>query len=222
MSQFKSLCLHSLQFIGWLFVHNVMVLPVFAAALWLPNRGPVVQAALTIVCGLLGGLSLYWLNRAYGHALQDNPTGHFHPTRLTQAPLWQWVAVLALTAGWVLVQYFWPGQASADQDATASLLTQYPVPMFLVVSLLGPIYEELLSRGLFFAYFIRSGSRWAKGLGLVLSAFLFGLLHSTSFSWATAGYILSGFVLGGIYLLTRNVRFSILAHLVNNVIAVFL
>ncbi|MDA5388791.1 CPBP family intramembrane glutamic endopeptidase [Loigolactobacillus backii] len=199
-----------------------MVIPIFVAAYFIPNRGILVQTILAVICSALGAGTVFLLASQYENAIKQR-----NPLRVSLASIfkerpWKFSLTLIILIIWLAVQYFWPGQASADQNATANLLAMYPVPIFIVVSVFGPIYEELLSRGIFFAYFVKSGAAWAQWTGLIVSAILFGLLHSVTISWATLGYIISGLVLGMIYLLTKNIRFSILAHLLSNVLATLL
>lgn len=210
--------LNVIQFIGWLFVHNLMVLPIFLFA-FLHLHSSLIQIIAALMCTLIGVATILLLARHYANTLSANNTAHFALEWLTRERIWKWGVTLLITIIWISVERLWPGQVSADQSATEGLLSAYPIPMFIVVIVLGPIYEELLCRGLFFTYFVRSKTRWAHALGLVVSTILFGLLHSTTPSWTTLGYIFSGFVLGGLYLITRNIRFSILAHMISNVLA---
>ncbi|WP_125981741.1 CPBP family intramembrane glutamic endopeptidase [Loigolactobacillus iwatensis] len=220
--QIHNIFINSVKFVLWLFIHNIMVMPIFIAAYFILNRGILVQTILAVVCSALGAGTVFLLARQYETVIkQKNPLRISLATIFKERP-WKLIFTLIILIIWIAVQYFWPGQTSADQNATAKLLAMYPVPIFIVVSVFGPIYEELLSRGIFFAYFVKSDAAWAQWTGLITSAILFGLLHSVTVSWATLGYIISGLILGVIYLLTKNIRFSILAHLLSNVLAMLL
>lgn len=177
------------------------------------------QVILSLICLAIGITTIAILYRSYVSNLRKKTTHRFSLTPLTKEAGWKWLFTILITIGWIALQYVWPGQNSADENATINLMATYPMPMFIVVSVLGPIYEEFLGRGLFFSYFIKTNTHWAQTLGLLSSSLVFGLLHSVTFSWSTLEYIVSGLVLGCIYLISRNIRFSILAHLINNIIA---
>lgn len=219
MTYLKDIMINCVKFVLWLFVHNLMVLPVFLFYFLKFGHGTFAQITLTILCSAIGLITIAFLYKHYRSTLNSNNPQHFMFRSIFKEKPWKWIFTAIITIGWIVLQFNWPGESSGDENATVGLLSLYPVPMFIVVSILGPIYEELLNRGLFFSYFIKSNAWCARVLGLSGSSLVFGLLHSTSISWATLGYVISGIVLGLIYLITKNIRFGILAHLVNNIIA---
>lgn len=84
----------------------------------------------------------------------------------------------------------------------------------LMVAVLPAVFEELLFRGLIQRSLLRFGERFA----LVVSTLLFALLHQNLAQIPTA--LLSGLLLGYIYLRTRRLWVVILCHFCNNLFPV--
>lgn len=77
-----------------------------------------------------------------------------------------------------------------------------------------PILEEVLFRGLVFE---SCGERFGKGVGLILSALLFGVIHVVPVQMINAFVV--GLILGYVYLKTRSLVSVIIIHAINNAIA---
>lgn len=77
-----------------------------------------------------------------------------------------------------------------------------------------PILEEILFRGLIFE---SCTERWGRGVGLVLSALLFGVIHIVPVQVINAFVV--GLILGYVYLRTRSLLSVIIIHAFNNAIA---
>ncbi|MBP5365657.1 MAG: CPBP family intramembrane metalloprotease [Bacteroidales bacterium] len=86
---------------------------------------------------------------------------------------------------------------------------------FIVISLLGPIFEELIFRSGALGYMLRKGVDGK--VAVVVSALLFGLIHINPAQIFVATFI--GVVLGVIYYKTRNVILTTIIHVINNTIA---
>ncbi|MGX9845277.1 lysostaphin resistance A-like protein [Streptococcus iniae] len=99
--------------------------------------------------------------------------------------------------------------------ANQAALEQANLPAILLVILaavVAPVVEEVVFRGLILGKVFGAGSY----LGLIVSSFLFGGLHSPSDigSWVIYGGM--GLVLGFVYMKTKKLEYSILIHFVNN------
>ncbi|KRM10512.1 CPBP family intramembrane glutamic endopeptidase [Paucilactobacillus suebicus] len=202
--------------------HNIMAVPILMAFYVLHLKATItIQITLAILCTLLGILTVYLMQKYYSRRLQLSNPMLFTTKRLTKERIWKLLITIVIIALWIFIEGFFSSSASgsADQTATANVMTAFPIPMFIVVSIIGPIYEEQLNRGIFFAYFIHSNSTLAKVMGLLSSALLFALLHGLTFDFAMLDCFLSGVVLAGIYLITKNLKYGMIAHLLSNVIA---
>ena len=83
---------------------------------------------------------------------------------------------------------------------------------FLVIVVMAPIVEELVFRGVLFNLLNKN----LKTLpAMILSSLFFGVLHSKTFI-PTA---IIGFLICFIYQKTGNIKYSIMAHMFNNLIA---
>lgn len=83
--------------------------------------------------------------------------------------------------------------------------------MFLSITLLGPIIEEIIFRGILFS----SLNRFISGGWVVLiTSLYFGLWHSNPIQIVYTTIL--GLILGLVYAATRNIFFPILIHLFNN------
>lgn len=103
-----------------------------------------------------------------------------------------------------------------NQRMVMEMLQRAPLMMTAYIVLFAPILEELLLRGIFFQSFgsiENCGKRW---LLLVLSAFVFGSLHSPPVHYDFLLYFAMGLVLGAAYLHTKDLKYPILIHMVNN------
>jgi len=85
--------------------------------------------------------------------------------------------------------------------------------MFFSLTITAPIFEEVICRGIILELFLK---RYNDYVGIVLSAFIFGLIHMNIPQFINAFII--GLILGYIYLKTRSLVLCILGHFVNNFI----
>lgn len=126
----------------------------------------------------------------------------------------------------VLIRVFVALNKASNQVIVEDLLGAFPVVMTLTAVIGAPILEEYIFRGLLMASFPHQ-DRWAWVLlSGVASSALFGLAH-TGFAepLAWVSYSLMGAVYVGAYAATKDLRYPILLHVINNaygVIMVFL
>ena len=103
-----------------------------------------------------------------------------------------------------------------NQRMVMEMLQRAPLMMTAYIVLFAPILEELLLRGIFFQSFGSIENRGKRWLLLVLSAFIFGSLHSPPVHYDFLLYFAMGLVLGAAYLHTKDLKYPILIHMVNN------
>ena len=82
--------------------------------------------------------------------------------------------------------------------------------IFLVTVIIAPIIEELMFR----KFMIDRLSRYGDLLAVIVSSIGFGLFHGNFYQFFYAAML--GFILGYIYTKTRNVKYSILMHMIIN------
>ncbi len=112
-----------------------------------------------------------------------------------------------------LLERAFPASERAYQETIQSL-RKAPVPSFIQISILAPVMEEALMRGL-----ILNGLSAAYGavVALLVSSALFALLHFNMVQTLSA--LLCGVVLGLLYLQTGSVGLCIIAHCGYNVLS---
>lgn len=103
-----------------------------------------------------------------------------------------------------------------NQLIIMEMLQRAPLTMAAYIVLFAPVLEELLLRGIFFQSFGSIENRGKRWLLLVLSAFIFGSLHSLPVHYDFLLYFAMGLVLGAAYLHTKDLKYPILIHMVNN------
>ena len=113
-----------------------------------------------------------------------------------------------------------PLQGQNDARIQVALL-ENPYLFFLVGCFIGPVVEELFFRRFFLGTFLAKFSNW---IGIVLTTFLFAILHMHSWvlsEWVTAiSYLGGGLLYTLLYLKKdKNIWYPIALHCCNNIIA---
>lgn len=150
---------------------------------------------------------------------------------LGKASTWGWIA-LAVAAVLVAGQFGtrlsdWLG---VDVTPTNEAMVEdgmdgFPWAMAVFAVLLAPMYEELLFRRVLFGRLWHAGRPW---LGMVLTSFAFALLHELpgTQGWRESlplwfVYAAMGMIFAGVYRRTGSVWAAIIAHALNNAVALF-
>ncbi|MCI1986265.1 MAG: CPBP family intramembrane metalloprotease [Lactobacillus sp.] len=188
------------------------------------QAGPVVVAVVFAVA--FGGL-VYLLASVYRYFLRFERPQPYGPRRLDKQVVRFMVGmVIALAVTQTLnalgLLLHWTQEAS-NQEYLAKLLQQAPLAMVLVAVVGAPAVEELLFRGLLMHSFPHQDQpRWVWLSGSV-SAVVFGLAHaSLSEPFALLVYTAMGAVFAATYAYTKDIRYSIALHFLNNFVALFL
>lgn len=92
-------------------------------------------------------------------------------------------------------------------------------PLFFSLSTIiyAPSIEELVFRGFFFQLFFSATTPLNKFLQVFVSGIIFGLAHQFAFDWNLLIYCSLGWILGAIYLYTKNLSYSIVVHSLINI-----
>lgn len=167
-------------------------------------------------------LVLYtWL---YQRQLKRNNPRHFGHWAFNMHRVGQllmcFILMLAVQIGWsqLIAHHLLP--MPSNQSALEGEIHQLPFWNTAYGVVIAPVFEEYLFRGFFFNFFFSKNSRWSNVLGVLVSGFIFGFLHTMSFSVTTLFYASLGWVLAGAYLYFKDIRYSIALHFLNNLWAV--
>ncbi|WP_165210191.1 lysostaphin resistance A-like protein [Streptococcus tangpeifui] len=126
--------------------------------------------------------------------------------------------------GGIIHQLMTHTTTSANQAAIDSL--GMPIYLYFIFAVVfAPIFEEIIFRKCLFEKLFGFG-RW-KWLGLIVTSFLFGLLHL----WSSLDNLMSlglwityagmGLVIGFTTMMNKRIEFGYSIHVINNAIAVF-
>lgn len=127
-------------------------------------------------------------------------------------PMLLWGVVLVVVSGIVLepLLVLFPTEAYDSVQQTIGL-GGWAILSTIVAA---PILEEILFRGLIFE---SCAERFGRGVGLLLSALLFGVIHVVPVQVINAFVV--GLILGYVYLRTRSLVSVVIIHAINNGIA---
>lgn len=190
------------------------------------TKGKASTVLVALVFAIVFGSLIYLLATTYQYYLKRDPEGFgpHAPTRET----WQFMGKMVLTLA--LIQVFsgiaislhWTAE-SQNQDALMQVLQQAPLTMVLIAVVGAPPVEELLFRGLLMHSFgsLKDKRRlWAVS---IISSVVFGLMHAgPSEPLNMLVYIAMGAVFTMTYVKTKDIRYSIALHFLNNFIALML
>ena len=86
--------------------------------------------------------------------------------------------------------------------------------VFMSVVIAGPIFEEIVFRGLIYNYIEELGSSTAA---IIVSGITFGIWHGEPVQMVYTAFM--GIVLGIVYYRTRSLKYTIYVHIVNNLLS---
>ena len=123
-------------------------------------------------------------------------------------------------AGTVINQLVSGNQMSMNDQAIFGLTAgikegflPFTICFLLAIGIIAPIIEELVFRGLASQIFFSGGNKW---LAAIVTSLIFGILHATNLiEWIM--YTSLGVVFYLAYARRRNIKDSILLHMINNI-----
>ena len=110
----------------------------------------------------------------------------------------------------------WEGVSNSTNQEIIENAHMNPFVLITVTVIMAPIVEELIFRGLLMGRVFNSDSI----VGLILSSLLFGLVHMPNSIGVWIIYAGMGFTLGTVYRKFQKLEYCIMAHMINNSIAV--
>lgn len=105
---------------------------------------------------------------------------------------------------------------SANQMQLNEISQKSGIYFELMVVIVAPLFEEIIFRGMLFNTFFENESILNKWLGIILSGFAFSCAHNALFSKFLFLYWALGSILAWIYVMTKDLRYSVLAHALYN------
>lgn len=108
------------------------------------------------------------------------------------------------------------GVSNSTNQATIENIHMNPFVLITFTVIMAPIVEELVFRGILMGRVFNPDSI----VGLIVSSLLFGLAHMPNSIGVWIVYAGMGFVLGTVYRKCQKLEYCIMAHMINNSIAV--
>ena len=108
------------------------------------------------------------------------------------------------------------GVSNSTNQATIENIHMNPIVLITLTVIMAPIVEELVFRGILMGRVFNPDSI----VGLILSSLLFGLAHMPNSIGVWIVYAGMGFALGTAYRKFQKLEYCIMAHMINNSIAV--
>lgn len=108
------------------------------------------------------------------------------------------------------------GISNTTNQAAIENAHMNPFVLITVTVIMAPIVEELVFRGILMGRVFNPDSI----VGLILSSLLFGLVHTPNSIGVWIVYAGMGFALGTVYRKFQKLEYCIIAHMINNSIAV--
>ena len=108
------------------------------------------------------------------------------------------------------------GVSNSTNQATIENIHMNPFVLITLTVIMAPIVEELVFRGILMGRVFNPDSI----VGLILSSLLFGLVHMPNSIGVWIIYAGMGFTLGTVYRKFQKLEYCIMAHMINNSIAV--
>ncbi|KRL12388.1 MAG: CPBP family intramembrane metalloprotease [Schleiferilactobacillus harbinensis] len=155
----------------------------------------------------------------YVHQLREYNPKRFGRHRLS----WQRVAVF-LGGTILLLALVYSGSEPPLNGYRSTLHQQLQlIPWTTIVGqiLCAPLIEELLYRGIFMNYFWNRENALYQIMTVLSAALIFGLLHDFSWSLALVFWTGIGFIHAGVYEYTRDLRYTVVMHLIVNIVVLW-
>lgn len=175
---------------------------------------------LTLVCSLSLIGFIYYL---YKNELKNK-----NPWKFNEKPHWSLKRVIIAVLMFTLLigfQYAYNhfivrnGSIPKNEQSLNATAASASHLYYLLSIITGPVCEELIFRGLFFNTFFWKKNKFTELIGVVSSGFVFAIIHDSSFGEFTYMYWVLGCILAFTYVWTKDIRYSTLAHILNNLTA---
>ena len=128
--------------------------------------------------------------------------------------------VLIVVGQILFIKFIGKTGTSQNQAALDTLRTQSSPLFNIMLVVVAPICEELIFRGMFFNTFFTTENQKNKWFGILICGFVFAFFHDPHLTKYFLLYWMMGVILSWLYLTTRDLRYPILAHMLNNLLGV--
>ncbi|QNQ81194.1 type II CAAX endopeptidase family protein [Lactobacillus sp. PV034] len=127
--------------------------------------------------------------------------------------------VLIVVMQIIFISYIGGNSTSTNQKAIEEIQKSVNPIFNLMLVVLAPICEELIFRGMFFNTFFPVENIYTKWIGIITSGFVFAFGHDPAMDKFIFLYWMMGSILAWTYVKTKDIRYSVLAHMLNNLLS---
>lgn len=166
----------------------------------------------TIYVLVIAGLCIYVLSRIYSKYSTKN-------SNIRRLPLFRYTLVffIVMTAYNTFCDYILP--TTKNQKTIENMINGNTFFIgILLFTIIAPILEELIFRGLFINMIFKQNTFW---IPVISSGIIFGSLHSASNIMEWLYYVIFGMILAAAYKKTDTLAVPIALHMINNGISFF-
>ena len=210
-----------LRFLGNLAV--IIIAFVFYTVLQLGYAQKKVNLLFAIILAVLTVAVIYWMYWIYKRELKQENDWFFNAK-----PHWDVKRIIIAVAAFFALVIFQVayirligGNTVSQNQAELDEVRKVASPMFnILLVVVAPICEEFIFRALFFNTFFPADNNLNKWVGIVASVFVFAYGHDPMFSKFIYLYWVMGMILAWTYVETKDIRYSILTHMLNNILSI--
>lgn len=218
LNYLKHSALLFLYFIVYQFLLGFLMVGAFVKEL--PDIPPVLIENIVWVMGIIGIVLLTVLSIVLWKVIYPRKTIDYRYESLGFHKIY-WPILLYVA--FVIFQFLVPIPESTNQQLVVAWISDYPILSFFGVVLFAPILEELIFRGFLATYFFpKMLDGTAVGFYLGITATLFSMIHGPATIPQFLLYFTMGVTLGWLYLIKRDIRYSIALHIANNLLSFIL
>ena len=182
-----------------------------------------VNLLFAVILAVLTVAVIYWMYWIYKRELKQENDWFFNAK-----PHWDARRVIISVAAFFALVIFQVayiklvgGNTVSQNQAELDEVRKVASPMFnILLIVVGPICEEFIFRALFFNTFFPADNTLIKWVGFVASGFVFAYGHDPMFSKFIYLYWVMGMILAWTYVETKDIRYSILTHMLNNLLSI--
>ena len=183
--------------------------------LHLENVSFTLLTALITIIALSIVLYLYNLQLRHNNERNYNSRPHWQLKKILLSLLGV-IMLIIVSATIQLALGFNSEQTSTNQNLLDQFSHQAGNFFPVMVIFIGPIFEEFIFRGLFLNTFFYKNTNLNKWLGILFSGLMFGYVHDPGFTKYILVYWALGCVLAWVYTTTKDLRYSIISHMLFN------
>ena len=182
-----------------------------------------VNLLFAVILAVLTVAVIYWMYWIYKRELKQENDWFFNAK-----PHWDARRVIISVAAFFALVIFQVayiklvgGNTVSQNQAELDEVRKVASPMFnILLIVVGPICEEFIFTALFFNTFFPADNTLNKWVGIVASGFVFAYGHDPMFSKFIYLYWVMGMILAWTYVETKDIRYSILTHMLNNLLSI--